>query len=353
MGRASALAGTSRELASAGQYAEALATLGEAIRLDPQNAELQELTRQIRDAKTAHEAAERRGRELAAKIAEAEARLAANDPGRARKFAEQAAAIDNQAPAVQALFARLAEADARAAEARAAQQRAVEAARQAKERDQRVATLITKARKARKPADALGFLDEAQRLDPQRPELAALIAERQAEASRPPAMPQPLVSRPTERKAEGPGVPTGAPRAGLSPAVLGGIGAVFLVLIVFGVWFVMRTPTPPDDLEDRTKRGGIEKPLPPAALSTVSIDVAPWARVTITPVAGGQPVSCTTPCQLQLAAGDYDVAFENGGLSSNFSDRLSVPAGQPVEMRRTMPGFDVDQAVSSIVGTPR
>jgi hypothetical protein len=29
-----------------------------------------------------------------------------------------------------------------------------------------------------------------------------------------------------------------------------------------------------------------------------------------------------------------------------------VPAGQPVDIRRTMPGFDVDRAVASIVGRP-
>ena len=61
-------------------------------------------------------------------------------------------------------------------------------------------------------------------------------------------------------------------------------------------------------------------------------------------------MTCTTPCQLQLPPGDYQLAFENGGLSQPHSERLSVPAGQPVALRRTMPGFDVDRAVAAIVG---
>ena len=176
--RAAALAETSRELASAGQYPQALATLGEATRLDPANPALQELTRQIRDAKTAHEAAERRARDLAARLTEAESRLAAGDFGKARKSADAARQIDAQAPDVQAMLARIADAEARAGEEKREQQKAAEAARLARERDQKVAALITKARKAKKPADALALLEDAQRLDPQRSEVAALIAQR-------------------------------------------------------------------------------------------------------------------------------------------------------------------------------
>ena len=67
-------------------------------------------------------------------------------------------------------------------------------------------------------------------------------------------------------------------------------------------------------------------------------------------MSSGDAVTCTTPCQLQLAPGDYQLAFENGGLSQPYSERLPVSAGQPVSVRRTMPGFDVDRAVAAIVG---
>ena len=353
--RAEQLAGTSRELASAGQYNEALATLGEATRLDPQNVELQELTRQIRDAKTAHDAAERQARDLAAKLTEAEGRLGANDLGKARKLADQAAAIDARAPAVQALLARIAEAEGRAAQERAARQAAEEEARRVKERDQKVTALIAKAKKAKKPAEALKFLEEAQRADPQRVDLPALIAERQAEAAQPPPAPKPQVARPERPD---PGIPVPAREPGRSPAVLGGIGAVFLLAVAGVAWFFLRTPTPKPVGPDKPPIVDIDHPTPPnpppaVQLSTVSIVSTPWAHVTVSPVGGGAPVTCNTPCQVELAAGDYNLAFENNGLSTNLSERLSVPAGQPVEVRRTLPGFDVDGAVSSIVGTPR
>jgi hypothetical protein len=145
--------------------------------------------------------------------------------------------------------------------------------------------------------------------------------------------------------------------------VLGGIAAVFLLVIAGAVWFFTRpAPTPPGpDPRSTSNNGQPVSPNPPppnppppnVPLSTVSFIVSPWANVTVAPVAGGSPVKCTTPCHVQLAAGEYDLAFENGGLSPNLSERLSVPAGQPFEVRRNMPGFNVDQAVSSIVGTPR
>ena len=349
--RAAALADTSRELASAGQYPQALATLTEATRLDSANPALQELMRQIREAKTAHEAAERRARDLAAKLTEAEGRLGAGDFGKARKSAEAAAQIDAQAAAP--ILGRIAAAEARAVQEKAEQQQAVEAQRQAREREQKVTALLTKARKAKKPADALGFLEEAQRLDPQRPELAALIAQRQAEIAHAVA---PATARPVAR-VPGPGVPerkTGTP---LSPALLGGIGAVVLLLIV-GIWYFLRDPTPPPDpkkpevvdVDPRRTDPGRRDP-PPVAPSAVAIDTMPWTNVTITPSTGGTPQKCVTPCRLQLAPGEYQLAFESpSGLSRPHSEPLSVVAGQPVDLQRTMPGFDVDRAVSTIVG---
>ena len=134
------------------------------------------------------------------------------------------------------MLARLGEAEARAAQEKAEQQKAAEAARQARERDQKVGALITKARKAKRPADALGFLEEAQRLDPQRPELAALIAQRQAEVARA-AAPQPRTRRPIG-SAE-PGVPERKAGRPLSPAMLGGAAAAVLLLVV-GFWYVFR-----------------------------------------------------------------------------------------------------------------
>jgi serine/threonine-protein kinase len=345
--RALALAETSRELASAGQYPQALATLAEATRLDPANPALQELTRQIRDAKTAHDAAERRARELGARLAEAESRLVAGDFAKARKCTDAAAQIDAQAPGVQAMLARIGEAEARAAQEKAEQQKAAEAARQARERDQKIGALVTRARKARRPADALGFLEEAQRLDPQRPELAALIAQRQAEIAR-------AAAPPAERQADrvaAPGIPERKSGRPLSPAMLGGAAAAVL-LVVAGLWYFLRDASP-DTVPPTVvvSPGNIEPPTPSAvAPSIVVLDTEPWTHVTVTPAAGGQATTCTTPCELHLAPGEYRMAFENDGLSQPYSEPLTVPAGQPVTVRRTMPGFDVDRAVAAIVG---
>jgi tetratricopeptide (TPR) repeat protein/predicted Ser/Thr protein kinase len=358
--RAAALAGTARELASAGQYPQALATLTEASRLDPGSGELQELTRQIRETKAAHEAAERRARDLAAKIAEAERCLGAGDLHKARKAADAAGALDPQAPAVEALHRRISEAEARAEQQRAEQQRAAEAARQAqeaarqaKDRDQKVSTLIAKARKAKKPEEALRLLEEAQRIDPQRPELGALIAERQAEIAHRPPQPPPPSPRPAPpgpRPLHGPDRPE--TRKGLPvPAVLGGVAAL-VALVGGGAWYFWPDPDPPPPVvttndDDPTPT---PTPRPPVgARSTVRIVVAPFARVTLTPVAGGEPLTCDTPCQLDVAPGDYELIARHQDLPRSLTERLSVPAGQPLEVRRTMPGFDVDRAVASIV----
>jgi eukaryotic-like serine/threonine-protein kinase len=366
LARAAALAGTARELASAGQYAEALNTLAEAARLDGGNTEYQELTRQIQAAKAARDAVERRARDLAAKVAEAESRLAAGDVAKARRRAEEARAIDAESPAVADLFARIAAAETQAEQQRAAeraaaeqqrlaaeQQRAAEraaaeAARLAKERDQKVNALIAKARKAKRAAEALGFLEEAQRVDPQRGELGALIAERQAEIARA-KQPPPTPARPAERPDVGPVIPEPSRRPGLSPAVLGA-AAVVVVLLIAGLWYAMRTPAP---IPGPVPSPGPDPGGKPVITAVVTIDAAPWANVTISPVGGGNPHDCTTPCTVELPAGDYDLAFENDGLSQPLSERLTVAGGAPQTLHRTMPGFDVDRAVSAIVGTPR
>jgi serine/threonine-protein kinase len=339
--RAAALADTSRELASAGQYPQALATLTEATRLDPGNAALQELARQIREAKAGHDAAERRARDLAAKLAEAESRLAAGDLARARKSADAAAQID--APAAAAVLGRIDGAEARAAQEKAEQQQAAEAARLARERDQKVTALLAKARKAKKPADALGFLEEAQRLDPQRPELEALIGQRQAEIAQ-------KAAQATARAEAAPGLPERRTARPLSPSLLGGAAAALLIVVV-GVWFYFRDPSPdPSPGPGQGPVGPVTpggKVTPPTVLT---INTEPWTRVTLTPAGGGAPLTCTTPCRLPVPPGDYQVAFENGDLIAPYTERLSVPAGEPVDVRRTMPGFDVDSAVAAIVG---
>ena len=49
----------------------------------------------------------------------------------------------------------------------------------------------------------------------------------------------------------------------------------------------------------------------------------------------------------------YQERIANEAFLRTATERRSVLAGQPVEVSRKLPGFDVDGAVSSIVGTPR
>jgi hypothetical protein len=56
---------------------------------------------------------------------------------------------------------------------------------------------------------------------------------------------------------------------------------------------------------------------------------------------------------MQLAPGEYLLAFENGGLSRPLTDRIVVAEGRPLDVRRNMPGFDPDRAVTSILGAPQ
>ena len=100
--------------------------------------------------------------------------------------------------------------------------------------------------------------------------------------------------------------------------MLGGAAVAVLVLVA-GLWYFLHTPAPtpvpgpvPPIVEHRP--GGPEN-TPAVEPSAVDIDTEPWTRVTLTPAAGGDAVTCTTPCQLQLVPGDYQLAFENSGLS--------------------------------------
>ena len=426
--RITALTASARELADAGRLDEALAALGEAGRLDPANADLAELSRSVRAARAARDAAERRAQELAATLADAEARLAAGDLAGARVRVDEVWRLDRQYEPAQAVEERLRAAEAADRAARDAQRQAAEAARQARERDAQIAALLKKARKAKKPAEAIAAIEDALRIDPthvrgarsprratHRDRAGRAGARRGgARARRRPGPggggPGPRRGRKDPRRGS-----QGGPRrrregrAGESrgcPASGGDRHLRRRPNWVLRSWAGARPPRPracrhrgrdrdppprerralllhafrsgrrdeagrgDDDTATprrraptptptaawtpaRTRRRSPSSPVPvvaTAGLAPVSIDAAPWARVTITPAAGGAAVSCTTPCAMQLAAGEYLLAFENGGLSRPLTDRMVVTEGRPLDLRKTMPGFDPDRAVTSILG---
>jgi hypothetical protein len=79
----------------------------------------------------------------------------------------------------------------------------------------------------------------------------------------------------------------------------------------------------------------------------VTVDAAPWARVSIRPVAGGTAPAgdFVTPLSIQLAPGDYDLLLENGGVTPSHTHRVKVAANQPNAVRVTMPGFEAAKVV--------
>jgi hypothetical protein len=84
------------------------------------------------------------------------------------------------------------------------------------------------------------------------------------------------------------------------------------------------------------------------ALAFVLIDAAPWANVTIT---GGATTTAAqqTPFTAALLPGSYQVRFENPNLPASALDRsLTVPTvGNSLFV--TMPGFDANRAVDSLL----
>ena len=105
------------------------------------------------------------------------------------------------------------------------------------------------------------------------------------------------------------------------------------------------------------------EPPPPASMTSVVIDIRPWARVRITaaPPAEGQtaappavqlPVEARfAPFTIDLPAGDYLLECENGGLNRTTTIPLKVaePQGRPQFFTRNMPGFNSTKVVDSLL----
>ena len=57
-----------------------------------------------------------------------------------------------------------------------------------------------------------------------------------------------------------------------------------------------------------------------------------------------------TPLALELAAGEYDLTMENGGLTPPLTERVRVSAGRPNVFRFTMPGFSPAKVAQELRG---
>jgi hypothetical protein len=366
----------------AGRYQEAISTLLQFTpvheRVGARVAEIRELARQAheeqerqrvaREAEARErEAAEKRRieaenaraarqRDIDAKVADAAAQLAAGDLAGCAKRLRAARAVEGDHAATGALEQRLKEAEEE-------RQLREALAREERARAARVAAGLKKERRTRSHEAALALLRELLDIDPQNPDVATRLKEREAalgrereereeEERRRRAVAEPVtpadpdatvVTRPPDP------VVVPEPRPFVLPwpvsrreAIGGALAlAASLVLVVVGLQW-SRSPAPVEP-----------PPAPPPAIVSlpVTIDAVPWARVRITPAAeSGQPVEGVTPLVVQLAEGDYRVELANDAGPVSLPDVLRVRAGQENAIRVTMPGFDPDKAIDAILG---
>ena len=382
--RVAALIDSARQMASATRFDEAQAALDEAFRIDRARPELADVRRDVQAARAAHEAAERRARDLAAKVADGVARLAKGDAVRAFRRAEEVLAADAQHEGALALRAQALELEQRQQQEAEAARTAARLEREARERASQVASLLKRARKARKPEAAVEVLQQVLAIEPGQAEAQALLRQHQDEIARAARDQQARTAdlaavatreiRPltgAREAAQAAPIPVAQVRPPI-PAGVFAAAALGVVLLGGGLfWYVTQpdpvvddaTVKPPTVVRPSEQPGEPEPPpaSPPPALgmASVTIDTSPWTRVTITPrpapgASGSderrKPVECTTPCSLKLAEGSYSLSFENKALARPLVEAVTVQPGRPLRVRRVMPGFDADQAVNNIFG---
>jgi serine/threonine protein kinase len=111
---------------------------------------------------------------------------------------------------------------------------------------------------------------------------------------------------------------------------------------------VTTTPTTPP-----VEPTPVADPPPPASMSTVYIDIRPWARVKITTSIPNVTLPTEpqyVPFALDLPAGDYTLEAENGGVNRPTTFQLKVAEGGPQTFVRTMQGFNATKIVESLLG---
>ena len=85
----------------------------------------------------------------------------------------------------------------------------------------------------------------------------------------------------------------------------------------------------------------------------VAIDSLPWGRVSILPIGRFTNVDSSeriTPFLVNLPGGEYDLRVTSDSQSQPYNMRIRVTRGQANKVVVTMPAYDVDEILSSILG---
>jgi hypothetical protein len=113
-------------------------------------------------------------------------------------------------------------------------------------------------------------------------------------------------------------------------------------------------PKPPDAApETPTTTPVTTDPAAVATMTTLFIDVRPWARVKIVPAAPDPAVPADAlyaPFAVDLPPGTYSFECENGGVTRPLTFQVTVAAGPPQAVTRNMPGFNPTRTVDSLLG---
>ena len=196
-------------------------------------------------------------------------------------------------------------------------------------------------------------------------------AEERADAA---AAEAPTVVRPEEPtvvRVEPPATPDRAPQTKIAAWVAAGAVAATLVAAVWYRSSSSNTSPAPPPIVNRTLPvapspspspspavvAPSPAPTPPpqttATLVPVSVDSVPWTRVTIRPASSGvtlQPIERTTPFTIDLPEGDYTFRLVSDQVTAAFTQQVRVAAGQSNRVLITLPSYDPDRVLSTILG---
>jgi tRNA A-37 threonylcarbamoyl transferase component Bud32/tetratricopeptide (TPR) repeat protein len=335
--RAAAHKADARSALQEGRFSDALTALDLAETTVVGDPDVARLRKTVEVTRAEADAAKQRADEAERNLAEAEACVRRDDLKGAMRLLNASLALQPGNP--------------RALQLRARVQELTDAQKRQEEEKRAADTAIAKARKLFQKGDQNGAFRLLENFTPQ-----ALVARTLEE----------LREKHRQRPSVAPAKP--APRPAVSwnafadRRVWLALGAVGLVIVVAGTLYINRVNRAVDKVSEPessptvVSRNPSPVPPPPAAVVQVpvTIDVHPWARVTITSAAGAKvgKEPLITPFTIPLDPGEYTLTCVNDRLSPPITDtfRITVREGQPQTLSRPLRGFDTERLLNSLLG---